>query len=451
MTCFPYKRKGSQVWRGKYSLQDSPRIYDVPLRVQTREQAEVAIRKIRREKQDELLGLGPTKFQVSAQLAIAPLLSEYVADLRAQQLSKKHVALAQNRTARLCEECSWKRLGEISAAGFTQWRSQKGQTLSPKTTNHYLNLVSVFLDWLVDNKRLPANPLKSVKKAETAGHERRIRRALSDAEIELLIRSSPKWAMAYFFAAYTGIRRGEMKALHWADLVLDATPPRIVLRASTTKNSKRDAIVLHADVAAELRLFREREGVTTGKVFRRGLPKPATLRKDLKACGIEPVDELGQLLDFHALRHTACTTMLRYGVGQRSAQHQMRHSDPRLTAKVYMDEALLPVAAELEKVKVIRPSSLSSHTGSQKVGKTSPETSKADQTPESEEDAEDPDFQRESPELSNSGKPWPEVKSGGEGGIRTHGALRHSAFRVRCDRPLCHLSGAGRAKRTARF
>src|SRR4051794_1789778 len=33
--------------------------------------------------------------------------------------------------------------------------------------------------------------------------------------------------------------------------------------------------------------------------------------------------------------------------------------------------------------------------------------------------------------------------TGGEGGIRTHGAFRHSAFRVRCDRPLCHLSGAG--------
>ncbi len=30
--------------------------------------------------------------------------------------------------------------------------------------------------------------------------------------------------------------------------------------------------------------------------------------------------------------------------------------------------------------------------------------------------------------------------NGGEGGIRTPGALRHSAFRVRRDRPLCHLS-----------
>jgi hypothetical protein len=40
--------------------------------------------------------------------------------------------------------------------------------------------------------------------------------------------------------------------------------------------------------------------------------------------------------------------------------------------------------------------------------------------------------------------------NGGEGGIRTHGAFRHSAFRVRCDRPLCHLSGAEGRKRRAR-
>ena len=31
-------------------------------------------------------------------------------------------------------------------------------------------------------------------------------------------------------------------------------------------------------------------------------------------------------------------------------------------------------------------------------------------------------------------------KSGGQGGIRTHGELPHTAFRVRRTRPLCDLS-----------
>ncbi len=33
-----------------------------------------------------------------------------------------------------------------------------------------------------------------------------------------------------------------------------------------------------------------------------------------------------------------------------------------------------------------------------------------------------------------------EEKTGGEGGIRTPGTFRPTAFRVRRDRPLCHLS-----------
>ena len=150
------------------------------------------------------------------------------------------------------------------------------------------------------------------------------------------------------------------------------------------------------------------------------IPKPKTLRKDLVACGIKPVDELGQLIDFHALRHTACTTFQCYGVGQRAAQHQMRHSDPRLTAKVYMDESLLPVAAELEKVKVFRPLPAGSQRASQNLGKFREKTGNVDHLDEVAELTQGAESQRESLSLSNVGTPWPEAKNGGEGGIRTH-------------------------------
>ena len=58
MICFPYKRRGCRVWRGKYSLSDSPKIYDVPLDVTTKEQAREAVRKVQREARDELFGIG---------------------------------------------------------------------------------------------------------------------------------------------------------------------------------------------------------------------------------------------------------------------------------------------------------------------------------------------------------------------------------------------------------
>lgn len=58
-----------------------------------------------------------------------------------------------------------------------------------------------------------------------------------------------------------------------------------------------------------------------------------TLRKDLRACGIDPVDEEGRVRDFHALSHTFCTLLQKADVAPRIAMHLMRHRDLSLTMK----------------------------------------------------------------------------------------------------------------------
>ena len=136
-----------------------------------------------------------------------------------------------------------------------------------------------------------------VTKAETRGNQRRTRRALSDAEIERLIRSAGGRSLPYFFAAYTGLRRGEMKALVWSDLDLEAENPFILARASTTKNKKPEQVLLVPELAVALRKFRDFWGATAGKVFRHGVPTAKTLRKDLVACDIAPTSELGARVD----------------------------------------------------------------------------------------------------------------------------------------------------------
>ena len=120
---------------------------------------------------------------------------------------------------------------------------------------------SAFLNWLVESGRLGANPLKHVDNAETRGRERRLRRALAEPEIELLVTSTPaKRALPYWVAAYTGLRRAELKALDWADVHLELVPSLIQLRAATTKNKRNDRVVLHADVARALQQFRAVQG-----------------------------------------------------------------------------------------------------------------------------------------------------------------------------------------------
>ncbi len=65
-------------------------------------------------------------------------------------------------------------------------------------------------------------------------------------------------------------------------------------------------------------------------------------RKGLEAAGIPYVDDKGEFADFHALRNTLATMLTLAGVSQRVVMELMRHSDMRLTAKVYTDAGTLP-------------------------------------------------------------------------------------------------------------
>jgi len=59
------------------------------------------------------------------------------------------------------------------------------------------------------------------------------------------------------------------------------------------------------------------------------------LRADLKAAGIPYRDDAGRVVDFHALRVTFASLLIRAGVDVRTAKDLMRHSTIAMTADVY--------------------------------------------------------------------------------------------------------------------
>ena len=52
-----FKQKGSRVYRGRYKLSNGPRLYEVPLGTDLKHVAEAKLRKLVREKEEELAGL----------------------------------------------------------------------------------------------------------------------------------------------------------------------------------------------------------------------------------------------------------------------------------------------------------------------------------------------------------------------------------------------------------
>ena len=55
----------------------------------------------------------------------------------------------------------------------------------------------------------------------------------------------------------------------------------------------------------------------------------------LERAGIAKVNQRGEKLDLHALRHTAASRLLRRGAGLAKTQRVLGHSDPKLAAVTY--------------------------------------------------------------------------------------------------------------------
>ena len=150
----------------------------------------------------------------------------------------------------------------------------------------------------------------------------------------------------YLLAVHTGLHRSELAALKRGDVYLEAVTPFVQVRASTSKNGKPAALRLHPELVCALR---EIKGDRQPKdlVFKR-FPRIERFRRDLKKAGISYRDETGHFADFHSLRKRLGTNLTIGGVSSRVAMALMRHSDRRLTDKIYTDENLLPTWSAID-------------------------------------------------------------------------------------------------------
>lgn len=155
--------------------------------------------------------------------------------------------------------------------------------------------------------------------------------------------------LVYLLAAWTGLRRNEIRQLIWGDVTLDTVPAKITLRAKTTKSKRADSLPVHPQLADELRAWRPANPVPADFVVST-VPNMKCFRADLALAEVAAKDDAGRYVDFHSLRVSLSTMLAANGVNQRATQALMRHTDPRLTSGVYTDEKILPLAAALVSV-----------------------------------------------------------------------------------------------------
>lgn len=242
---------------------------------------------------------------------------------------------------------------------------------SVSTSNHYLRSVKGFAAWLVKDRRTAVNPLAHLSLGNEEVDRRHDRRVLAAEELRLLLRvaresvvtfrglTGPQRAMLYAVVMGTGFRARELASLTPLSFVLDSSVSVVTLPARTGKNRKPIAQPLPPDLVETLRPFLDgkpsKEPVWPGPWWQKAAE---VLRIDLEAAGIPYTVEGpdGPLFaDFHALRHSFIALMDKSGVTLKEAMALARHSDPKLTLKVYGKARLQDLAGAVGKLPALLP------------------------------------------------------------------------------------------------
>lgn len=270
---------------------------------------------------------------------------------------------------RFCDAQKVSSISQLSADRVHKYADKlRAEGMTPRTVHAHLTALKSFTKWLLVTGKLPTDPLVSIKKpSPTRKQERRF--VLPD-EFPLLLkaaRSGPERfgmcgeerGLLYDFAVQTGLRLGEIRSLTVADLHLDEKQPYVRCKAGSTKNRKAAQQYLLPHLAAKLKNHVERK-LPSAPVFQLPADRkraPQMLREDMEAARVawlgemsnkpkayrkreqsdflKPTNNAGQVLDFHALRHTCGAWASMTGASPKAVQTLMRHSSIMLTLDTY--------------------------------------------------------------------------------------------------------------------
>jgi integrase len=183
-------------------------------------------------------------------------------------------------------------------------------------------------------------------------------RTLDVGALLSLVQEAPskQWAAFFLVAATTGMRRGEVMGLRWADLDLDRRSVKVQRSAQRIKGSGmtlcepktargRRSIALTMAAAEALRAHRSDQAehrLKLGPLWKEqdlvfpndlgGLLEEATVtrvfKRTLSAAGLPAIR-------LHDLRHTAATMLMEQAINPKVVQEMLGHSTIAITLDIY--------------------------------------------------------------------------------------------------------------------
>lgn len=232
-------------------------------------------------------------------------------------------------------------VGAVHSADIVRLRDRLLDQFAPGTVRNVLAVLSAMFAWAQRSGQLRENPCRGVERpSATASLD-----FLSRADVQRLLATAEATAtaprgllrqVAVALAIYTGLRKGELFGLRWADLDLD-TRRLTVARSygSSPKSGKPRHLRLPAELIPLLTAWHSRCPVSPdglvlpagqGPGRRAGPGVHLGLPQLLRQAGLRPLPH-----PFHALRHTFASHFVMSGGNLLSLQKILGHSDIKIT------------------------------------------------------------------------------------------------------------------------
>jgi integrase len=246
---------------------------------------------------------------------------------------------------------------EALYAGLAVDGNSRGGGLSPKSVHNVHQVLHRALRSAVRNDLIARNPAEGAHSLPSGRAEMRTWTA-EQVAVFLAAASSDRLSAMWRLAATTGMRRGELIGLRWADVDLDARFVSIqqqrvrqgaagVVYGPPKTGRGRRRLPIGAATAEALRAHRAAQVVVgvDGLVFHRG--DGSGLDPDGVSGAFDRIARSAGLprIRLHDLRHTAATLMLRAGVHPKVVQERLGHASIAMTLDLY-SHAVPAMAAE---------------------------------------------------------------------------------------------------------
>jgi integrase len=288
-----------------------------------------------RARRNELPGM------VTTGATLADAAAEWLRYCEHERAVKRSTLTEYRHTAeRLVRDLGDVPLEDVTAERLDRWKAEASQSLSNRSVAKYLVILHGIFRRAMKVWGLPRNPVADVERPRYRVSDDLD--AFSPEEVHALVRAAGlrQDAALFLTAAFTGLRLGELLALHWGDV--DFAGDAIRVRRSynahgglgTPTSGKVRSVPMVAEVARALASLTNRDEFTdegdlvftsTGGAYLEATALRARYKAALARAGL-------RALRFHDLRHTFGTLAVRHAEVP-AVQAWMGHSDIQTTMR----------------------------------------------------------------------------------------------------------------------